>query len=172
MYHACSEFVFIKALLGRRCPDSSQFYFDELPGEKHLCYVPNTEHSLKESNAVETLIAFHHTIVHGTARPEFVWKFDDKNKLIVQCKTQPKRVVLWQALNADSRDFRVDTIGKAYQSKELKEIGDGIFECQLIVPEQRLASGLCTVRIRCRGSGAYAPQHVGESTAGNAAILE
>ena len=118
------------------CPDSSQFYFDELPGEKHLSYVPNTDHSLKESNAVETLIAFHHTIVNGTARPEFVWKFDDKNKLIVQCKTQPKRVLLWQALNADARDFRVDTIGKAYQSKELKEIGDGIFECQLIVPEK------------------------------------
>ncbi len=118
------------------CPDSSQFYFDELPGEKHLCYVPNTEHSLKESNAVETLIAFHHTIVHGTARPEFMWKFDDKNKLIVQCKTQPKRVVLWQALNADARDFRVDTIGKAYKSRELKEIGDGVFECQLIVPEK------------------------------------
>ena len=65
-----------------------------------------------------------------------MWKFDDKNKLIVQCKTQPKRVVLWQALNADARDFRVDTFGKAYESKELKEIGDGIFECQLIVPEK------------------------------------
>ena len=118
------------------CPDSSQFYFDDLPGEKHLCYVPNTEHSLKDSNALETLIAFHHTIVQGTARPEFVWSFDDKHKVQVQCKTQPTRVVLWQAANPDSRDFRVDTIGKAYKSLELKEVADGIFEAQLLVPEK------------------------------------
>ncbi len=118
------------------CPDSSQFYFDELPGEKNLCYVPNTEHSMKESDAVETLVAFHHTIVNGTPRPEFIWKFDAENKLVVQCKTQPKSVTLWQALNANARDFRVDTIGKAYQSKELKETGDGIFEVQLVAPEK------------------------------------
>ena len=118
------------------CPDSSQFYFDELPGEKHLCYVPNTEHSLKDSNALDTLIAFHHTIVQGTSRPEFIWKYGADNKLQVQCKTQPKRVLLWQALNADARDFRVDTIGKAYKSTELKEIGDGIFESQLVAPEK------------------------------------
>ena len=118
------------------CPDSSQFYFDELPGEKHLCYVPNTEHSLKESNAVETLVAFHHTIVNDTPRPEFVWKFDQANKLVVQCKTKPKRVTLWQALNPNARDFRVDTIGKAYQATALKETGDGVFEVQLVAPEK------------------------------------
>ncbi len=118
------------------CPDSSQFYFNELPGEKHLCYCPNTDHSLKDSNAVETLIAFHHTIVNGTPRPEFVWKFSDTNKLQLQCKTQPKRVLLWQAVNSDARDFRVDTIGKAYKSTELKEIGDGIFESQLVAPSK------------------------------------
>ena len=118
------------------CPDASQFYFDELPGEKNLCYVPNTEHSMKESNAVETLVAFHHTIVNGTPRPEFVWKFDAANKLVVQCKTQPKRVTLWQAANPNARDFRVDTIGKAYQSKELTETGDGIFEVQLVAPKK------------------------------------
>lgn len=115
-------------------PDSSQFYYDELPGEKHLCYFPNTDHSLKDSNAVQTLTAFHHTIVNGTPRPEFVWKFSDKNKVLVQCKTQPKRVVLWQAANTEARDFRVDTIGKAYKPTELKEVSDGIFEAQLQIP--------------------------------------
>lgn len=117
-------------------PDSSQFYYDELPGEKHLCYFPNTDHSLKDSNAVQTLTAFHHTIVHGTPRPEFIWKFTDKNKVQVQCKTQPKRVVLWQALNSEARDFRVDTIGKAYKPTELREVADGIFESQLVVPDK------------------------------------
>ena len=117
-------------------PDSSQFYFDELPGEKHLCYVPNADHSLKDTNAHESLIAFHHCIVNGTPRPEFTWKFDDKHRLSVQCKTQPKRVLLWQAVNPENRDFRVDTIGRAYKSEELKEIGDGIYETQLVAPEK------------------------------------
>ncbi len=117
-------------------PDSSQFYFNELPGEKNLCYVPNADHSLRDSNAHETLIAFHHCIVNNTPRPEFTWKLSDKNRLSVQCKTQPKRVLLWQAVNADARDFRVDTIGRAYQSKELIEIGDGIFEVDLVAPEK------------------------------------
>jgi len=31
-------------------PDSSQFYFDALVGEKYLRYVPNTDHSLKGSD--------------------------------------------------------------------------------------------------------------------------
>src|SRR5580692_9944757 len=33
------------------CPDSSQFYFDALPGEKYLRYVPNAAHNLKGSEA-------------------------------------------------------------------------------------------------------------------------
>ncbi len=117
-------------------PDSSQFYFGELPGEKHLCYVPNTEHSLKDSNAIETLIAFHYSIVNDTPRPELNWKFDAKNRLSVQCKTLPKRVLLWQAVNPEARDFRVDTIGKAYKSQELSENSDGNYEVQLVAPEK------------------------------------
>jgi len=27
-------------------PDNSQFYFQDLPGEKYLRYVPNTDHSM------------------------------------------------------------------------------------------------------------------------------
>ena len=117
-------------------PDSSQFYFNELPGEKHLSYAPNTDHSLKDSHAVETLIAFHHTIVNGTTRPVFDWKIDKNEKLTLQCKTLPKRVLLWQAQNPNARDFRVDTIGKAYVSSELQEKADGIFEVQLVAPEK------------------------------------
>ena len=49
-------------------PDSSQFYFDELPQEKHLCYVPNAEHSLDKTDALDTLIAFHYSIVHDVPR--------------------------------------------------------------------------------------------------------
>jgi len=36
-------------------PDSSQFYFNDLPGEKYLRYIPNTDHSLRNSDAVEAM---------------------------------------------------------------------------------------------------------------------
>ncbi|NDD65172.1 MAG: PhoPQ-activated pathogenicity, partial [Acidobacteria bacterium] len=36
-------------------PDSSKFYFDDLEGEKHLRYVPNTRHDLNNSDAPLTL---------------------------------------------------------------------------------------------------------------------
>ena len=44
-------------------PDSSQFYFNALVGEKYLRYVPNTDHSLKGSDAPESALAFCEAIV-------------------------------------------------------------------------------------------------------------
>ncbi len=102
-------------------PDSSQFYFDQLPEEKHLCYVPNAEHSLDGSDALDTLVAFHYALVNNVERPKFSWTFDDANTIRVQCDQKaPKRVLLWQATNDKTRDFRVDTIGRAYQSAPLE----------------------------------------------------
>ncbi len=49
-------------------PDSSQFYFDGLPGEKYLRYLPNTDHSLKgaEVDAGESALPFYEAIIGGT----------------------------------------------------------------------------------------------------------
>lgn len=123
------------------CPDSSQFYYDDLPGEKHLCYVPNTEHSLKESNAAESLLAFHYAIVHDVPRPEFTWTIED-NKITVHCKTKPSKVTLWQANNPKTRDFRVDTIGRAYKPIELKQTAEGTYVAELSKPEMGWTASL------------------------------
>lgn len=123
------------------CPDSSQFYYDDLPGEKHLCYVPNTEHSLKESNAAESLLAFHYSIVHNVPRPEFTWTVEEK-KITVNCKTKPSKVILWQANNPKTRDFRVDTIGRAYKPIELKPLADGSYVAELSDPQQGWTASL------------------------------
>jgi len=48
-------------------PDSSQFYFDRLEGEKHLRYVPNADHGLDDTDAVETIVAFYRMILTGRA---------------------------------------------------------------------------------------------------------
>ena len=57
-------------------PDSSQFYFNSLVGETYLRYVPNTDHSLKGSDAPESAFAFFEAIVGGRPRPKFSWSFE------------------------------------------------------------------------------------------------
>src|SRR5260221_14575364 len=52
-------------------PDSSQFYFDKLPGVKYLRYVPNTDHSLRDSDAHETVLACYNAIVNQQRLPQF-----------------------------------------------------------------------------------------------------
>jgi PhoPQ-activated pathogenicity-related protein len=101
-------------------PDNSQFYYGEIQGEKHLRYVPNTKHNLAGTDARESLLAFYQAFIAGRPRPQFSWKKEKDGTLIVTVKDRPREVNLWQATNPKARDFRVDTIGKAYTSTPLK----------------------------------------------------
>ena len=56
-------------------PDLWRFYLDDLPGENHIRYIPNTDHSLDRSDALESLAAFYASIVNGSARPRVKWTF-------------------------------------------------------------------------------------------------
>ena len=117
-------------------PDSSQFYFDDLIGDKYLRYVPNADHSLDGSDAVESLLAFYWTLLHNKPRPEMSWSFLDDGSIRVRAKTTPKQVLLWQATNGQARDFRVETLGKQYTSTVLRDQGDGIYVAAVTPPEK------------------------------------
>lgn len=117
-------------------PDSSQFYFGDLQGEKYLRYVPNADHSLRDSDAQESIIAFYQTIMAGKPRPKYSWTFEKDGSIRVQTSDAPKAVNLWQATNPKARDFRLMTIGKAYQSQLLKEESPGIYVGKITPPEK------------------------------------
>ena len=112
-------------------PDNSQFYYSELPEEKLLRYVPNTDHGLGESDALESLIAFYETVDKGLKRPEYSWKVLENGALRVDTKTTPKEVKLWHAHNPDARDFRLEEIGRAYKSQDLKPTEPGVYIGQI-----------------------------------------
>ena len=97
-------------------PDSSRFYFDDLKGEKYLRYVPNADHSLRGSDARESMLAFYDAFLRGAPRPKFSWTFEANGDIRVTSKDKPSAVKLWQATNAEHRDFRLETIGPAYRS--------------------------------------------------------
>jgi PhoPQ-activated pathogenicity-related protein len=108
-------------------PDSSQFYFGDLPGEKYLRYVPNADHSLRDSDAQDSIIAFYQTVLAGAPRPKYDWTFEKDGSIRVKSQTPPKAVTLWQANNPKARDFRLLTIGKAYSGQTLMDQGGGVF---------------------------------------------
>ena len=117
-------------------PDSSQFYFDDLVGEKYLRYVPNADHSMKDTDALQSLLAFYLTVVHHKARPEFQWSFQPDGSIKVVTKTTPQAVRLWQATNPQARDFRVESLGKKYTDSILKDQGDGVYVARVPTPEK------------------------------------
>jgi PhoPQ-activated pathogenicity-related protein len=116
-------------------PDSSQFYYSELPGEKSLRYVANADHSLRDSDARESIIAFYQLVLAGKPRPKYTWTFESDGSIRVKTPEKPKAVTLWQANNPKARDFRVKTIGKAYQSLALEDQGGGVFVGKIAPPE-------------------------------------
>jgi PhoPQ-activated pathogenicity-related protein len=110
-------------------PDSSRFYFDGLKGEKHLRYVPNTDHSLDGSDAFDSLLAFFREIAEGVPRPDLTWRFQGKDAIRVRTgtKRRPSEVRLWQASNPDARDFRLETIGARFTATLLPSRADGVY---------------------------------------------
>ncbi len=117
-------------------PDSSQFYFNELKGEKYLRYVPNAKHSLEGSDARESILAFYRTVLDRKPRPKFSWKFEDDGSIRVTTENKPRQANVWQATNPKARDFRLDTLGAAYTSTELQPTSDGTYVARVDKPAE------------------------------------
>ena len=117
-------------------PDSWQFYWKDLKGEKHLRYVPNADHSLDGSDALESLTSFFQQVAMDKTRPDFDWKVEN-GKILLHVKpgTEPPRIKLWKAHNPDGRDFRVETIGKVWTSEDISFREDGNYELSVASPE-------------------------------------
>lgn len=115
-------------------PDSSQFYFDQLPGEKHLLYEANTDHSLRNTDAQQSIEAFYLSIVRGTKRPRFEWTFEEDGSIRVHTDQMPTSVKMWRATNETQRDFRLEKIGPAYTATTLEAQKDGSYVARMVRP--------------------------------------
>jgi PhoPQ-activated pathogenicity-related protein len=117
-------------------PDSSKFYYDDLPGEKYLRYVPNTNHSLSGSDVAESILAFYQALLEQKPMPKYSWKIHPDGSIHVQTKDKPREVVMWQATNPKARDFRLQTIGQAYKKTRLEHQGNGEYVARVTAPEK------------------------------------
>ena len=75
-------------------------------------------------------------LIAGTPRPSFWWTLKEDDGIRVKTRTPPKEVRLWQATNPEARDFRLDTIGKAYTSTVLEDLGGGVYLGEVEKPEK------------------------------------
>ena len=116
-------------------PDSWRFYWHELRGENYLRYVPNGDHGLDGTDAVETIAAFHALVAGGIKPPQFSWTTTSDGGLQVMAQDQPREVRIWQAHNPEARDFRVETLGRAYTSTVLAPAANGLYVANVPMPE-------------------------------------
>jgi PhoPQ-activated pathogenicity-related protein len=115
-------------------PDSSRFYFDDLKGPKYLRYVPNADHSLKGTDASESILAFYQAVLAGSALPRFSWKAQADGSLRIRTNHRPSEVCLWQATNPKARDFRLESIGPVYKKTPLKPQEEGVYTANVERP--------------------------------------
>jgi PhoPQ-activated pathogenicity-related protein len=116
-------------------PDSSQFYFADLPGHKYLRYVPNTGHWLKGSGVELSVAAFYTALLAGEKLPQYSWGRSGSTLQVATNRT-PVSVLLWQAHNPKARDFRLPIIGEAWKSTPLNLDEAGQVTVELPSPEE------------------------------------
>jgi PhoPQ-activated pathogenicity-related protein len=101
--------------------DALNLYWDGLPGDKWVTYVPNAGHNLQQGGddktpgdrswAMNALAAFTRAQIAGETMPHLEWKHDDaggRMRLTVNSKTAPSSAHLWAA-KASTLDFRKAT---------------------------------------------------------------
>ncbi|HEY7118166.1 MAG TPA: PhoPQ-activated pathogenicity-related family protein [Tepidisphaeraceae bacterium] len=108
-------------------PDNSRFYFDDLPGPKYLRYVPNADHSLRNTDAAQSVLGFYQAVLTGAPLPKFSWTFEKDGAIQVKTTDRPAQVKLWQATNAKARDFRLESLGPVWKSSTLDASPAGVY---------------------------------------------
>ena len=110
-------------------PDSSQFYFSDLPGtQNYLRYLPNNGHGLNATQVTSSTLTFMNAVINNLTLPQFSWTVQADGSLSVQTTTAPTQVLLWSATNPTARDFRkAVNPSLTYTSTVLTNQGNGLY---------------------------------------------
>lgn len=116
-------------------PDTTKYYFDDLPGITKMRAVQNWDHSIDRSgDAIFSAVGFYEAILNKVTMPEMIVEVveetDDAVEWLLTVKIEDERVSLrrlslWQGTNPESRDFRQETIGRPFRMRMLLPDEDG-----------------------------------------------
>ena len=118
--------------------DSARHYYQDLLGDNLIRYVPNTDHSLADSNgsvenALASLVTWYANILFDVPRPQISWEKNESG-VTVSAFPPPSGAALWRATNENGRDFRKDLIGDAWMPAPLAGSGSGIYQITVEEP--------------------------------------
>ncbi|WP_234572081.1 PhoPQ-activated pathogenicity-related family protein [Rhodohalobacter sp. 614A] len=117
-------------------PDSWQFYWENLPSPKYLRYVPNAGHSLENSDASQSLIAYYNFILNDSTIPSFNWAADTSGfEIQLDPENLPDELLLWNAHNPEARDFRLYMIDRIWLARKLEIPGNGKLSVEINTPD-------------------------------------
>jgi PhoPQ-activated pathogenicity-related protein len=106
-------------------PDNTRFSYHLLPQVKRLRMIPNTNHSTVGSDISDSITAFYDAVLNGQTPPDYSWMVRPDGAIVVKAAGKPSEVRLWQGSNPKARDFRLETIGRAFTSTVLTAGPDG-----------------------------------------------
>ena len=93
--------------------DAVKNYIDDIPGNNHLCYIPNADHNLGDMiTAITTLNGFFNVILTESTNPKCNYQIEEVDgKIILTIITTPELLVdafLWSTTSVGDQDFRDD----------------------------------------------------------------
>ena len=111
--------------------DSWRFYYDKLPGEKIIRYVPNKNHSLDGRYLTEDLVSYFYRVINDIEIPSLSWNLSD-NKLIAELDYDGDyNVSVWTAKNDNGRDFRLWEEGELWEETSIGKLANNKYELNL-----------------------------------------
>ena len=115
-------------------PDNTRYGYSRVADPKRLRMIPNSKHSTAGTDIMESITAFHDAVINRRPIPTYAWHVGKDGALVVKPGVKAAEVRLWQATNPKARDFRVDTIGKAFTSEPLPMRADGSYRATVARP--------------------------------------
>ncbi len=102
--HPSSDHYFI--------PDSTQYYYPDLRGERHIMVIPNIGHggAIPAINYLYGALTNITAMAHDQALPSHLEEYDRYNNMLsVHTENKPDHVYVWSASNTGARDFRLES---------------------------------------------------------------
>ena len=132
--------------------DSWKFYWDRLNGDKYLQYVPNGNHGLTGTYNPGSLIAFYNAIITNSKIPKFNWHVSNDSIYLEVNADANYMVKSWEAINENTRDFRVPVIGRSWKSDEINITFNHKYYLHVSKPTTGYKAGLLEITIDSGGN--------------------
>ena len=107
--------------------DSWKFYWNDIPGDKYLQYVPNGNHGLHGSYQTQNIFSFYDRLIHKKQLPKMEWEINEDTFKLSVNPSIPYKINLWSCTNPNARDFRIWKVGRSWKKEDISIDSSGYY---------------------------------------------